>query len=239
MWMPIYNYVWTYGHVCNYYGDGTTQSNVLSEAEHCEEYHDFTAVFDYGHGSGKYEADPNTLHYGIYPDAPPEQSNPPNLIMDWETYPYTNDNHHFEFLWACGSGTKIGGFDSYGYPAGLPFGWTHKGNGSLSTDGYTDPWSSGGSYCFIGFENYSKPISEWVTPYTNRYKHWLVFFYYFMLIHNDVRHALDAASDAVHDGWDFRNMPFYNYYDYYNPQYPGVPWRSKIHVYGDGELVMP
>ena len=234
MWLPTYGFVLNYGHVYNYYGDGTTTSNVPYEAAHGESSHDFATVFHFGHGPGKIEG--GTLHYGVYPDAPPSQQPHPEAIWDYDIHPFSGDKHRFEFLWSCGSANKLGGLDSNNHAAGLPFAWTHRGDGSLSTDGYFNPWSSGGSYCFIGFENYSMPLSKWING-QNNYKYWLVFFYYFALGGYSVHSALDQAWHAVNQSQNyFYQGELYRGYDYW---FDGTNWLSKVHIYGNGGLLLP
>ncbi len=239
-WIPTYRWHYIYGRLYNNFGDGTTMSRMLSEADHCRYNHDFAAVFHFGHAPGYFAGD-GTLHRGVYPDAPQHQPQPPTGIYDKDIYPYTGSNHYFQFIWTCGSANKIGGFDSYGYASGLPFAWTHRANGSLSEDGYANGWSSGGDYCFLGFENYSKPLSEWINP-ENSYRHWLVFFYYYAVTGGrTVRNALDEASQqiGVEDFAD-EELELYTGYDYYDPRFPEVPnWPSRLCVYGEGDMMLP
>jgi hypothetical protein len=241
VFVPWY-YFQLYDHLYNLYGSPTTQSRVRSEAAHCEYYHDYTTVFHHGHGGKWGYGDEPPWYYFYYADAPPQNPSAEN-IDDWQDIrPYTIDNHQFVFLWACAQGNEVGGpldpEDHYGH--GMPWAWTKRDD--LNLDGYADPDTT--SYCFIGFENMSKSISE---PTGNgRYKHFLVFFYYYALeTQRSIKQALDKATEMVwgsSNGWHyFHQTELYNGWTEYvpGPNPPGGEYDCRMRVFGNGNNHLP
>jgi hypothetical protein len=226
-WHPYYGQV--YDHLKNYYAQ-ITESLVRSEAAHCEDYQMYATVFYHGHG-GKTTNPPH--RYFIY-----EQGPSPDHVDDYQDiYPFTKDKHYFVFLWACAQGNEVG--HSTPKVHGMPYSWTHRYN--LDLDGYKPPNS--GDYCFIGFENVSRPLSYWIEG--GKYRYWLVFFYYFALTPfyygpYTINEALDAASQVMWDK-DFDETELYRGYTVHVPGPPpmGGDWESKMHVYGNGDNYLP
>lgn len=141
------------------------------------------------------------------------------------------------FLWACRQGNEAGNNS----PAvhGMAYCWTRQPN--LSEDGYHSPDSR--PYCFIGFENASPRLSEWINENTNnRYKHWLVFFYYCALNGYSINVALKKATQTVgYNDWDNDANPFYSgfltYWPFEGPEEPGY-CLGKMRIYGRGEICL-
>lgn len=237
-WVP---YAPVYGHLFNNHAQ-ITSALVKAQIIDCEQNHEFSTVLYLGHGGiegGQYNIFEQASHNEI--------TNPPLKIIDNQhIYPYTVDNHHFVFLWACRQGDEAGDGSP---PHGMPYCWTRQPN--LSPDGYNQPDSR--PYCFIGFEAASPRLSEWMNP-NNIYKYWLVFFYYFALYvygqwYGWVRiwQALDHASWMVGypGGWldpnNTLSKGFWTHWPF--PAPPGYPqpgeYWGKMRIYGDGNIWLP
>jgi len=225
-----------YDHVENFHAQ-TTWSIMSEKITHCEQEHTFATVLYIGHG-GFLQMD-GYYRYDIFEQAEHNDwTNPPPSIYDYWIYERTvNGKHRFVFLWACRQGNEPGS-DS---PAvhGMAYCWTHQPD--LSEDGYGSPDNS--PYCFIGFENASPRLSEWINENTNnRYKHWLVFFYYYALNGNSINNALDKASQIVgYDDWDDDANPLYSgfwtYWPFDGPMEKGY-YQGRMRIYGNGNICL-
>jgi hypothetical protein len=246
-WWPFWPVIVedVYGHRNNYYNQ-TTYNLVTDEIGYCEDDHEFSSVFYYGHMDLHniiYNGDPLAwpwYNYGFREAASPDAETAAT-IWDANVSGYTVDNHHFVFLWVCNNG-NIGGAE---YPLyGMPRAWTHH---NLNPDGYHNPDSSG--YSFIGFENASADFIEYMDDsMNNTFKQWLVFFYYYALdnaTRYTINEALDLASIQIgneYNGWDDSDNRLYYGYDYSwfggGGQPPIQKW-GKMRIYGDGNIYLP
>jgi hypothetical protein len=142
----------------------------------------------------------------------------------------------------------------------MPYCWTRD---NLSPDGYGDPLISGdpdsSGYCFISFEGMSPGLGESMEVFQgeegcNNYRMWLVFFYNYMLDHQEsMRDALWDASFFVgyDDGWLDDENRLRKGHDYYWPGWLGDPENKppdypaatycpgKMRMYGDGNVQLP
>ena len=243
-----------YYHLNNFEAE-TTENLVTSEIDYCEDNHEFTAIFYYGH-MGMSDAtglDYPYWNYGFREQATLDGPEPDTI---WDTdiyYSPTVDNHHFVFLWVCNNG-NIGGATNPVY--GMPRCWTRV---NLSPDGYGDPLIEGNpdssSYCFIGFEGMSPGLAESLEAeqgYQN-YKYWLVFFYHYLLEEDEsVQAALWYASYNVgYEGWLDEENRLRMGHEYYWPGWIGDPenkpdlypdadyYPGKMRIYGDGSVHLP
>ncbi|MEM2098692.1 MAG: hypothetical protein QXU99_02955 [Candidatus Bathyarchaeia archaeon] len=157
---------------------------------------------------------------------------------------------HFSFIWtwACGdlfinpcTGQLCYGYYDYSTgAAGMPFAWTHTNN--LSFDGYTNPDAS--SYCYIGFENSSKPLKEEI-PATGYSHSWFVYYFYDRALgwgsgstHHTIQNSLNYASMQVFGGVPFHQCTLYTgYWDNYSQ--PGQSFYCRMRVYGNSNLYLP
>lgn len=236
---------------------GITESmilNVIELVDQCDNVIDNVDVFVYAHGT-------TYIEYG-YLTWLPEIENEPIPVTKYMFYdclgyygPQVKDKeifykatggiHHFVFMWTCAAGTEIGYYDDYWSdgdehfyigtgPLGMPYAWTRQDNTTLSADGYASPDST--DYCFIGFEGWSKPLSEDATE-TMNYGDFVKYFYQRALQYNrSIKNALDDASDYVW-GQDFDETILYNGYTDYVPGFGNQ--YGQMHVYGNGNNEIP
>ena len=251
VWHPYYGWVPyrpVYGHLQNYEAQ-IYWDIVKPQIIDCEQDHAFTTVLYLGHGQReriypgydywRYFIYEQASHDDPYDPPPQIYDNHPSLPR--EIYPYTVKNHHFVFLWACRQGDEAGN----AYPIrGMAYCWTRQPD--LSPDGYGDPNIPGDPdsrpYSFIGFQEASPRLSEWMNE-NNIYKFWLVFFYYFALYwhgYYTINDALDAASVMVgyEGGWlDPYNPLSQGFWTYWPPH--GQNYWGKMRIYGNGDIYLP
>ena len=129
----------------------------------------------------------------------------------WET---TNSVQYFTFIWTCACADLFinpftgqlcyGYFDGYqgSGAVGMPYAWTHYD--TLYFYGYTNPDTS--NYCYIGFENSSKPLKQEI-PETGYTYSWFVSKFYDSALgwgqgspHNLFGQSLNYASMQVFGG---------------------------------------
>jgi len=232
-------------------GVNTTEGNILSYIQTCDGY-DYATVFHYGHGINQslaaylivdpWYSEEIWVHHSKYWDNNGEE------VWDYEIWDHTDSgSHKFVFMWTCGQGRQIGFYDADNYenypawwyegtgPSGMAYCWNQRDYTSLSSDGYGNP--DQGEYCFIGFEGWSKPLSE-ATGYSGYvYGDFVKWFYQHALQgQRTVNGALDDGSYAL--GYEsFGSTPFYqgwieNVTGYGN-------WPSKMHIYGNGNNYIP
>jgi hypothetical protein len=233
----------TYGHVKNYKSQ-TTLPAVTSQIDDLQS-HSWSTFFYYGHMDERnMTSNPTLKSYGFRVQANPADQNLQETI--WDTDPVTDniwnhtagENLHFVFLWVCNNANPPTG-NSTPSVHGPPYIWTRQPD--LSTDAYHYPDSTG--YSFFGFEKASVTLMEQMNS-NNRYKNWLLFFYYYALTQGDnLRDALTHASQAVNfqDGWDDESNPLYVGDEYIWWGGAGKPYGTglgKMHVYGDGYVYL-
>ena len=182
-------------------------------------------------------------HYSFYVNG--------GFIKDNTIYlPTSYSVQHFSFIWTCACGDlfinpRTGqlcyGYYDYGTGAvGMPFAWTHTN--SLSFYGYVYPDPS--NYCYIGFENTSKPLKEQI-PATGYSYSWFISYFYDSAVgwwpgdpHNTIHDSLNYASMQVFGGVPFHQCPLYQgYWDNYNQ--PGKSFYCRMRVYGNSYLTLP
>jgi len=241
----------------NFYGPSTYDSNVYqcSDAVKNEANYDYLATFHVGHmfadfvQYGHYEIigywqgipiwqfviDGYVRHYAYY-----AHSGSYYGIRDYQLYSHTGPKHYFTMIWTCTTADLID--DEYGYwdsehatgAVGMPYAWTQTT--SLDKDGYDDPTSS--NFCYIGFENISKPLTESFEEGEYTYADFIRRFYYYAVIDQEsIINALNYATDDmdVEGVDDFGDTELYNGYE---APGQGQNWTSYMHVYGDGNNVL-
>jgi len=185
-----------------------------------------------------------TRHYAYY-----GSQGASNGIEDSSLYSHTGGKHRFTFIYTCSNGNLIdidgdGAYNFYGFVdtqngtgiVGMPFAWTRRTD--LSWNGYADPDNSG--YAYIGFENISKWMCDSSEFYTQNYADFVEHFYDYALDdHMSVSDALDRAMlDMTNNAQNFGQSVVYNGYDAYDPASQRT-WRSRMRVFGDGNMVFP
>lgn len=245
-----YWYMPVYGHNKNFRAQ-TTTSIVQSQIQDCEANHGFATVLYIGHGGkegiyGEWE-DPFT--YSFYEAQLGRPNNTIPAINDrTHIYPKTvNGRHYFVFLWVCRAGDEAGNASP---PHGMAYCWTRQPD--LSPDGYGDPQypenPDSRPYCFMGFQDASPRLSEWLYG-NNKYKHWLVFFYYFALYYQyyyTLNDALDLASYMVGfqngmwlDPSNKLSRGFITWWPYDWPPGTYGEQEGKMRIYGNGNTYIP
>lgn len=247
-WWPWYPWYVepVYGHLRNYKSQ-TSTSLVQGQIVDCEANHEFSTAFYFGHMNLRSVGYPYPWYsYGFRWQAAPDAGSA-NTVWDSDVYySPTVDNHHFVFLWVCNNG-NVGGAENPLY--GMPICWTRH---NLSLDGYGDPNipgdPDGSGYSFIGFQEASPTLSEDMIvggPHgTNKFKHWLVFFYYYALSGYSVHDALWWASWAAGylGGWLDGANRLSQGDKYWFPGGGGKPageYWGKMRIYGDGNIYLP
>ncbi|MEM2911493.1 MAG: hypothetical protein QXM52_01660 [Candidatus Bathyarchaeia archaeon] len=241
-----------------YYGNdvAVSKSNILGLIQEYNGYN-YATFFIYTHGINRTMCDvvyQYVYPYGYIPVAcyPVEHyqfwDSYDQAVNDYEIWPKTSSGvNYFVFIWACAQGKEVGRYHaSYWiyYPyvyyagtgaAGMPCAWTRRDYTQMNSDGYANPDSS--PYCFIGFEGWSKPMSEQIDGTNKNYGNFAKIFYQNLLQDGDsIKKALDDASFAIW-GTNFGGAVLYNGY------WDNVPgrglWFGKMHVYSNGNNILP
>ncbi len=230
----------------NFYGASTTEYNVhyTSDAVKNNGNYDILATFHVGHMYPSFVS--GTRHYSYY-----GSQGSTNGIKDWNLYSHTGAKHYFTFIWSCTQADLIdidddGDGDVYGFydyennsgVVGMPYSWTHTT--SMNQNGYASP--DAGSYCYISFENTSKPLSD-NSEFgdDNNYGDFLKAFYYHAIVnHDSIKTALDHATQdmGIAGKYYFSQTWLYNGYWEYSQQH-GMWFFCKMRVFGNGNMVLP
>jgi hypothetical protein len=248
---PAYNH--------GYYGNdvAVSKSNILGLIQEYNSYN-YATFFIYTHGINHTLYDVVYAYMGPIQGWVPVAYYPVEHYQFWDSYDQAVNDHeiwpktssgvnYFVFIWACAQGKEIGSYHaSYWlyYPfvwyagtgaAGMPCAWIRRDYTQMSSDGYANPDSS--PYCFIGFEGWSKPMSEQIDGTNKNYGDFAKIFYQNLLQNGrSINDALDAASLSLW-GVYFTDTILYNGY------WDNVPgrglWFGKMHVYGNGDNTLP
>lgn len=223
-----------YIYLQNYCGSSTNYNTVYSVANYMTTYpYDWATVFYKGdsHFLQPYQS-PNTYGhniYWLYSDV--YNGGLSDHIWDEVLGQYTSTGvYHFAFLWTCSMANEMGGIngnDIYGMaPA-----WLHTTN--LQLDSYNNPDYTG--KCFIGFQAYSKPWTDYTGYYSYTYQIFGTMFYYYATgasgNYYNVHNALNQAS-LNYLGSTFSSSSIYTGYYYGNN-------LCKLRVFGDSSMVLP
>jgi hypothetical protein len=224
----------------NAYWNLTTGTNVLNTIDWCQNNYAWATNFLVGDYYG--DLIQGTMHYHIYGDLTSGQW---DNINDSLVYSHTTGSRqYFTMVWTCVNGGCYWS-DIYGNPGhslygfydywngtgavGMPLAWTH--NSGLSIYGYNA--SDTGSYCYIGFENPSKPIKEYCEGTDWNYFAFVAFFYFWALYspRHTIAQSLDYASNQV---WGT------NYeYTLLNRGYDDQGYRCYLRVFGNSNIYLP
>lgn len=217
-WVPMGP---TYGEVQNY-GVYTQPGLVFDRIDHVNSEHSaFATVLYVGHGSA-------SGFYGLSIDGlvPALTHYDDYGDYDIESHTSSSPTHHFVFMWVC-SGSNP-------FPYGSITAWNPL------------YWSSQQPpYTWIGFENASPWLIEWMGTYgdeeiPNIYQFWLVWFYYYAL-HPNVYSVMDALNYAsVETGFEnygssILGVGYNTTWPYYGPPGPPEPgvYNGSMQVAGD------
>ncbi len=248
----------------NFYGPSTTASYVYqcSDAIRGSSSYDYLATFhaghmfpdfvEYGHweivGYDEYGfpiwewiKDGEVRHYAYYGSQGTYDG-----IEDFALHPHTGAKHYFTMIWTCTNGDLFITPSSqlnYSYEdtqhgtgiVGMPRAWTQLAN--LSFYGYDDPWAS--NFCYIGFENMSKPLTE---PFEGseiyNYADFIRRFYYHALydIGCTIHLALDRATRDMGVNMYYFNSTGNDLYHGWEQYEPGKgTFKCRMRVIGDGD----
>ena len=206
--------------------------------------HMFPYMFEYGHwewdpyyGYPYWVTDGYVRHYAYYADSGTYYG-----IKDYAMYSHGGAKNYFTMIWTCSNADLFWGTSNppdYGYwdttngtgRVGMPYAWT-KTLG-LDKDGYFYP--SGSDFCYIGFENISKPLTEnFESSQSQNYADFIRSFYYQAVLQNKkIYQALDQAALAMDvSGVDsYSDTELYNGYVEYAQ---GINWDCRMRILGDG-----
>jgi len=242
----------------NFFGPSTIASYVYqcSDSVKSMPIYDYLATFHVGHmfpymyPYGHYEWPPEepypiwvidgyVRHYAYYADSGAYYG-----ITDVSLYPHAGAKHYFTMIWTCANGdlfvNPLTGQLCYGYYdsahgtgwVGMPYAWTQTTG--LDKTGYDPPIGSS-NFCYIGFENMSKPVTEsFQGSATRNYGNFIRRFYYHAVINQrSIKDALDYATldMDVYGVNSFGASELYNGWDKYEM---GQTWKCRMRVYGDG-----
>jgi len=240
-----------------YYGNdiAVSKSNILSLIEEFNSY-DYATFFIYTHGINYTMYDVvyiSVIYRGWVPAAyyPVQHyqfwDSYDQAVNDYEIWPKTNSSViYFIFIWSCAQGKEIGSYHASYWisqsiyyagtgAAGMPCAWTHRNYTQMSSDGYANP--DNGPYCFIGFEGWSKPLSEQITGTNKNYGDFVKNFYQNLLQNG---RSINQASRAI---WGYMGVQYFDDTVLYNGYWDSVPgrglWFGKMHVYGNGGNTLP
>jgi hypothetical protein len=162
-------------------------------------------------------------------------------------YSHGGAKNYFTMIWTCTNAdlwdtNDDGEGDEYGYweteqgtgRVGMPYAWTKTD--SLSIDGYEDPINS--HFCYIGFENISKPVTEYFQGGDYIYVDFIRNFYYHAVTEGQsINDALDQAvvDMDVYGVNSLGDSELYNGWDKYEM---GQWWKCRMRVFGDGNNVL-
>jgi len=238
-------------------GEYTTANSILSVADSMDTYN-YAAVFIYSHGT---YFDKNGYYYigdDIWVPVSVEHfrsfMQPTNESYD-DLFDFdlgsTNGcgGHHFVFQWTCASAKIQGYWDytewiyvpEYGYvwyegtgAVGWAYSWTTVYG--LSGDGYGSPDET--AYAFIGFADYSPPLTD-STGYSDKtYADFITAFYDKALDTNNratINLALDyAAQQTCGAEYYFSETTLYNGWTAYVPPPANQSRETSMRVFGNG-----
>ncbi len=223
------------------YWDLTTQSNIIKTIQWRQQNNSWAT--DFYVGDYIWTTPSGVKHYNLYGNG--------GYINDNSIYSETSYSvQYFSFIWACACGdlftNPITGQLCYGYydyatgAVGMPLAWTHTGG--LNHYGYIDPDQS--RYCYIGFENTSKPLKEEIITTGYSYS-WFVYYFYDHALgwgpgnpHHTIQECLYHASMQVYGGVPFDQCTLYTgYWDNYST--PGQSFYCRMRVYGNSLINLP
>lgn len=224
-----------YIYLQNYCGTNTNYNTVYSVANYLDTYpYNFATVF-YKGDSHFLEANqyPNTHNhkiYWLYSDVP--NGGYSDDIWDEMIGQYTSHGvHKFAFLWTCSlaNPNELGGIDGTDI-WGMAPAWLHTTN--LRLDSYTNPDYTG--KCYIGFQYYSKPWTDYTGYYSYTYQTFATMFYYYAAVNRySIHDALNIAS---------QNYLGRNFNDPNNALYSGYYYQGnlcKMRIFGDPSITLP
>ncbi len=247
----------------------TKGSNVYSTAQYCRDNYAFVATFHAGHfvkipvdryiivGYVYYpyphpifEYAGTTMHFGYYGDFGDYTSAYNNRVQDNYLYPYTGNKHRFTIIWTCvnadlfdTNGDQIG--DTYGYyddayigggAVGMPYAWTRTT--TLSQNGYAASDSS--NFCYIGFENNSRALTDNSEFINKNYGDFVRRFYYLAVVNRySIKYALDIAVNDM-GTWHQYLWQTELYSGYWGEDMQGqLTMWCKMRIYGNTNMVLP
>ena len=223
-----------YNYLENYCGSNTNYNTVYSVNNYFNTY-PYNYATDFYKGDSCYAPpgqSPNTHShnmYWLYSDS--AQPTYPNLdIWDEMIGQYTtNGINHFTFLWSCMLADELGGISGSDI-WGMAPAWLHTTN-LKTVNAYNSPDSSG--KCFISFEGYSMPWSDYTGYSSYTYQIFGSMFYYFAAVeHYSIHDALNMASEY------YIGVPFNSAND---PLYEGYtsPYQGQMMIFGDPSVTLP
>lgn len=224
-----------YIYLQNYNGENTQNTLIYSVASYLESYpYDFAAVYFKGHSSvvpttsWPYH---NHNHSVLYDNDGFESYNQAwDYLIGNEMEEYI---HNFILLWSCGMANEVGGIDG-SHTWLMPASYTH--NDDLTEDGFEDPGDE--NECFIGFQHYSKPYSDYTGYLSCRYATFVNVFYYKATVQSEtIRDALNLASN-LYLGDDLVDTELYDGWDQYFPE-QNITLRNKLRVFGNSRIELP
>jgi hypothetical protein len=227
-----------YQYLQNYCGSNTIYSVVYGAANYIDTYpYDFATTF--------YKGDSHFLNAGQYPNPHDDHkifwlySNVFNgtysdHIWDEVLGQYTTHGiQKFAFLWTCSLANpgEFGGIDGTDI-WGMAPAWLHVT--SLEEDSYNDPDYTG--KCYIGFQCYSKPWTDYTGYYSYTYQTFATMFYYYATVSRyTIRNSLNQASlNYLGKAFDSQNP--------YNELYWGYDYQGntcKLRIFGDPSMTLP
>jgi hypothetical protein len=248
----------------------TKGSNVYSTAEYCRDNYAFVATFHAGHFvkipvdcyrviGWVYFPYPHpilehyvTWHYGYYGDFADYSNAYNNRIQDNNLYPYTGSKHRFTLIWTCVNADLFdtddppdGIGDAYGYyddayigagAVGMPYAWTRTT--TLSQNGYANSDSS--NFCYIGFENNSRALTD-NSEFINKNYGDFVRKFYWHAVNNrySIKVSLNKAVDEMGTWHQYLwQTELYNGYWGEDMQGQYTMW-CKMRIYGNTNMQLP
>ncbi len=187
-----------------------------------------------------------TKHYNMYGHAGDHISDID--VGGWTSWPLGYSTQRFDFIWTCANGAiknEITGQLCMGYIdtdnntglVGMAYAWT--GRNDLSLDGYHFPDSV--NYYYIGFENTSKPLKEYIdgTGYTYS---WFPYYFYDHALgwggyHHTIYESLNYASQQIWGVPYDQCLLYTGYWDNYS--WPGLSFYCRMRVFGNTNLYLP
>lgn len=239
------------GYLQNAWGYLTTNSYANSYTSYSEQVADYSAVFYKGHiaflGASCGYSGCTFSHYGVwgrYSASTPlkdyELGNAVNFGRNAKNRFY--GTHDFVFIWACDLGnnteppdTRTGKVYDQNHRSGLLVSWMDLSRYSLSSNGCASPDAT--DHVYISFDGISMWFDYEAQLYDRDYAQFACWFYNRLMNGYTVRQALDEASKLVNGQY----VPFGNslLYNGYTVVLLGIPRQGKMHVWGDGDHLVP
>ena len=194
----------------------------------------------------------NTYHYCYYGDFIGGDDAYNNRIRDLSVYPRTGNKHRFTMIWTCSNGDWFDTDDdeqeegdAYGYydshdvgagAVGMPYAWTRTT--TLSQNGYEDSDSS--NFCYIGFENNSRALTDQTEFINKNYGDFVREFYHLAVVNRyTIKIALDLAVDNMgtwHETLDDTEL----YNGYMGEDMQGQETMlCRMRIYGNTDMRLP